>query len=212
MQILEIYEITRGLAKTERLWYTVFNIRKGSVFLKKTITAVLASVLAVFTAALISGCGSSDGKSNSSVFLPETTFVTSQQSTSDSAPATTSPKVKPIASPEKQQLSGEVVKSALDYCKMSAEDKDCVTLYRNAMVHDGSLYHFICVEKGDTVVPLVISYDAKTVYEPSDFFMKYGTIEDADANKKTDKNNGHESSDSDDEYDYYEEDYDEYYY
>ena len=60
MKILEMYEIERGLAKTERLWYTVISIRKGSVFLKKLITAVLAFALAVFTAALISGCGKSD--------------------------------------------------------------------------------------------------------------------------------------------------------
>ncbi len=213
MKILEMYEIERGLAKTERLWYTVISIRKGSVFLKKLITAVLAFALAVFTAALISGCGKSD-KSDSSASLPETTAVTSKQSTADSAPATTSPKVKPTDAKKKQQLSGEVLSAALDYCKMSAGDKDCVTLYKNAMAHDGSRYHFIMVEKGDTVVPLVISFDAKTVYEPSDFFLKYGAVEDADTDKKTEKNKGRESSEpsENDDDNYYDEDYDEDYY
>ena len=213
MKILEMYEIERGLAKTERLWYTVISIRKGSVFLKKLITAVLAFALAVFTAALISGCGKSN-KSDSSASLPETTAVTSKQSTADSAPATTSPKVKPTDAKKKQQLSGEVISAALDYCKMSAGDKDCVTLYKNAMAHDGSRYHFIMVEKGDTVVPLVISFDAKTVYEPSDFFLKYGAVEDADTDKKTEKNKGRESSEpsENDDDNYYDEDYDEDYY
>ena len=211
MKILEIAEIMRGLAKSVRLWYTVSNIRKGSVFLKKLITAVLAFVLAAFTAALISGCGKSD-KSDSSASLAETTAVTSKQSTEDSVPATTSPKVKPTDAKKKQQLSGEVISTALDYCKMSAEYRDCVALYKNAMAHDGSRYHFIIVEKGNTVVPLVISYDAKTVYEPSDFFLKYGAVEDVDPDKKTNKD--HESSESseNDDDNYYDEDYDEDYY
>lgn len=178
--------------------------------MKKFITAVFAVALAVFTAAVICGCTSSKN-SDGTASLPETTANAPEPATTDSAAATTSPKVKPTDAPKKQKLSGEVIKAALDYCKMSAEDKDCVTLWKNEMAHDGSLYHFVYVEKGDTVVPLVISYDAKTVYEPSDFFFKYGTVEEATTEKPGGNNNA-ESSDTEDDNGYYEEYYDDYYY
>ena len=115
----------------------------------------------------------------------------------------------------KEQLSDEVIKAALDYCKMSRDYRDCVKLNKNEMAHDGSFYHFVYVEKDDTVIPLVISYDAKTVYEPSDFFAKYGTVEEATTEKSGDSHrsrNSEESSDNEEYNDDYEEYYDEDYY
>ncbi len=182
--------------------------------MKKTVAAVFAAALVILTAVSIGGCTSSEN-SESIASMPENTSVTSQQSTAYSAPITTSPKVKPTGASDKEQLSDEVIKAALDYCKMSRDYRDCVKLNKNEMAHDGSFYHFVYVEKDDTVIPLVISYDAKTVYEPSDFFAKYGTVEEATTEKSGDSHrsrNSEESSDNEEYNDDYEEYYDEDYY
>ena len=184
--------------------------------MKKAITAFFAAALAAITAFSIGGCGSSD-KSVSDVSSQATTAASAIQSTADStsASAATSPKEKPTGMSDSEPLNDNVIKAALDYCGLSDDDRDCVTLQKNEMAHDGSFYHFVYVEKDDTVIPLVISYDAKTVYEPSDFFAKYGTVEEATTEKSGDSHrsrNSEESSDNEEYNDDYEEYYDEDYY
>lgn len=185
--------------------------------MKKAITAFFAAALAAITAFSIGGCGSSD-KSVSDVSSQATTAASAIQSTADStsASAATSPKEKPTGMSDSEPLNDNVIKAALDYCGLSDDDRDCVTLQKNEMAHDGSFYHFIYVAKDDSVIPLIVSYDAKSVYEPSDFFAKYGTVEEATA-ETHEPNHGSsitdETSANDDIYDYdgdeynYDEDY-----
>lgn len=176
--------------------------------MKKIKAALFASLLAaciVFAA----GCGSSDSESSKADSQTAQTEVIG----SDAAPTSQQSKQSATEKSETEvEMSKEVAEAALKYCGANAENGDTVELQKTDATNDGKVFHFLYVKKGETVIPLVVSADAKTIYEPSDYYARYGndsaeeTTADYGNDDFPDEYYGYDRDDYDENYD------DEYYY
>ena len=138
--------------------------------IKTTLLAALLAACVVFAA----GCGSSDSKSSKA----ESSEIPSVVVGSDAVPTESSTPASSYDDDETAlEMSRDVAEAALEYCDADADNGDTVELQKTDMAQDGIFYHFVYVHKGSTVIPLVISADAKLIYEPTDYFAEYGIID-----------------------------------
>ena len=140
----------------------------------KTIKTTLLAALLAACVAFAAGCDSSDDESSKE----ESSAIPSDVVCSDAAATEPSSFQSSYDDDETAlEMSRDVAEAALEYCDADADNGDTVELQKTDMAQDGIFYHFVYVHKGSTVIPLVISADAKLIYEPTDYFAEYGIID-----------------------------------